>query len=139
MRRTASGSTWRLFAGKGGVGKTTCAAAAAIDAATRGARVLVVSTDPAHSLGDALARRLGPRPSRITVPDATSAGGSLHACELDAPAALARWIDERRAALVAAATRGTLLDAAEAERLLHLALPGADELVGLLEVDRLAR
>jgi arsenite-transporting ATPase len=129
-------TSWRLFAGKGGVGKTTCAAATAVDAAARGARVLVVSTDPAHSLGDALGRRLGPRPARVTL---RGASGSLHACELDAPAALARWIDERRGALVAAATRGTLLDAAEAERLLRLSLPGADELVGLLEVDRLAR
>ena len=44
-----------FFGGKGGVGKTTCAAARAVAEAARGARVLVVSTDPAHSLGDALA------------------------------------------------------------------------------------
>ena len=43
-----------LVAGKGGVGKTTLAAATAIAAARDGARTLVVSTDPAHSLTDVL-------------------------------------------------------------------------------------
>ena len=55
----ASASTRFLFyGGKGGVGKTTCAAARAVVEAGRGARVLVASTDPAHSLGDAFAVRL---------------------------------------------------------------------------------
>ncbi len=49
-----------LFTGKGGVGKTTCAAATALRAAERGARTLVLSADPAHSLADALDRPLGP-------------------------------------------------------------------------------
>ena len=45
--------------GKGGVGKTTVAAALAVHAASRGRRCLVVSTDPAHSLGDVFARDIG--------------------------------------------------------------------------------
>jgi arsenite-transporting ATPase len=45
--------------GKGGVGKTTVAAALAVEAAERGRRVLVVSTDPAHSLGDVFGRDIG--------------------------------------------------------------------------------
>ena len=45
--------------GKGGVGKTTIAAALAVAAADRGRRCLVVSTDPAHSLGDVLNMRIG--------------------------------------------------------------------------------
>ena len=44
---------FRFYAGKGGVGKTTCAAAAALSLSRAGARTLLVSTDPAHSLGDA--------------------------------------------------------------------------------------
>ena len=53
-----SAPRYRFFAGKGGVGKTTCAAAFALGRAAAGARTLVVSVDPAHSLGDALAARL---------------------------------------------------------------------------------
>src|SRR5206468_9549325 len=54
-----------LFGGKGGVGKTTCAAEAARREAAAGARVLVISTDPAHSLGDALGVELGRTPRRV--------------------------------------------------------------------------
>ena len=43
-----------LFTGKGGVGKTTTAAATAVQAARAGIKTLVMSTDTAHSLGDAL-------------------------------------------------------------------------------------
>jgi arsenite/tail-anchored protein-transporting ATPase len=49
-----------LFTGKGGAGKTTCAAATALRAAEQGYRTLVLSADPAHSLADALDQRLGP-------------------------------------------------------------------------------
>ncbi len=54
-----------LITGKGGVGKTTVAAATAITAADRGHRTLVMSTDPAHSLGDAFDMPLGDAPSRV--------------------------------------------------------------------------
>jgi arsenite-transporting ATPase len=54
-----------LFTGKGGVGKTTCAAATALRAAELGKRTLVLSSDPAHSLADALDRRLGPEPQEV--------------------------------------------------------------------------
>ncbi|WP_019816413.1 ArsA family ATPase [Saccharomonospora saliphila] len=52
----------RFFGGKGGVGKTTLAAAFALASADRGARTLVVSTDPAHSLGDVLGTGLSDEP-----------------------------------------------------------------------------
>ncbi len=123
----------RLFGGKGGAGKTTLAAATALAAAERGHRVLVVSTDPAHSLGDALGVTLGARPRRIA-----TRRGHFHAVELDAERALARWMTRRRPALRAIALRGTLLDRREIDRLLRLALPGVDELIGLIEVMRLA-
>jgi len=54
-----------LFTGKGGVGKTTCAAATALRAAELGYRTLVLSSDPAHSLADAFDLRLGPEPVEI--------------------------------------------------------------------------
>ncbi|HHY92119.1 MAG TPA: ArsA family ATPase, partial [Firmicutes bacterium] len=47
-----------FFGGKGGVGKTTCAAAFGLLAAQRGRRTLVVSTDPAHNLGDIFATHI---------------------------------------------------------------------------------
>lgn len=57
-----------IFTGKGGVGKTSVAAATALRAADMGLRTLVMSTDPAHSLADSLDLEgpLGPEPVRIT-------------------------------------------------------------------------
>jgi arsenite-transporting ATPase len=48
-----------LFTGKGGVGKTTIAAATAVQAARAGNRTLVMSTDPAHSLADSFDVEIG--------------------------------------------------------------------------------
>ncbi|ASO19624.1 arsenite-transporting ATPase [Actinoalloteichus hoggarensis] len=84
-----------FFAGKGGVGKTTMAAAHALAAADAGHRTLVVSTDPAHSLGDAFEISLGDRPRRIA--------DGLWAAEPDAAAAVRRRVrqveDDAAAAL----------------------------------------
>ena len=54
-----------LFTGKGGVGKTTTAAATALQCAERGARTIVLSTDPAHSLADAFDLDLGSTPTPV--------------------------------------------------------------------------
>jgi arsenite/tail-anchored protein-transporting ATPase len=54
-----------LFTGKGGVGKTTAAAATALQAAKQGYKTLVISTDPAHSLADALDVTLSPEPTEV--------------------------------------------------------------------------
>ncbi len=74
----------RFLGGKGGVGKTTLAASYAILLAERGLRTLAVSTDPAHSLGDALAVPLGDSP--------TDLGGGLWACEIDGESAARRRV-----------------------------------------------
>ena len=97
----------------------------------------MISTDPAHSLGDALDLALGPEPLEVPVPSA--AGGRLRAAELAAAAAWHRWLGERREELRILAERGTMLDASEVERFLDLPMPGVDELVGLRELDRLGR
>lgn len=55
-----------LYTGKGGVGKTTAAAATALLSAKRGHKTLVISTDPAHSLRDSFDIDIGPEPKRIT-------------------------------------------------------------------------
>ncbi|WP_254838866.1 ArsA family ATPase [Natronomonas marina] len=54
-----------LYGGKGGVGKTTCAAATALASARDGTTTLVLSTDPAHSLSDTLETEIPAEPSRI--------------------------------------------------------------------------
>ncbi len=130
---TGASPKYLFFGGKGGAGKTTCAAAAAIALAERGRQLLVVSTDPAHSLGDVLGRRLTARPSKVPV-----RRGFLNACELDADRALGRWLADRRPALAMILKRGTILDRGDVDRFLNLSLPGVDELLGLLEIERLA-
>ena len=119
-----------FYGGKGGVGKTTSAAARSVAEAAAGRRVLLVSTDPAHSLGDALAVALSSRPKTIR--------RTLHAVELDAPRAFARWLKEHRRPLGEILEHGTWLDAEDVDALLDLPIPGIDELVGLLEVARLS-
>jgi arsenite/tail-anchored protein-transporting ATPase len=114
------------------VGKTTCAAAMAVAWARRGFRTLVISTDPAPSLGDAFEQPLG------AAPRAVRGVKGLHAVEVDASRALALWIKTRRSTLEEIALRGTWLDADDVARLLRLSLPGIDEIAGLLQFRDLA-
>jgi arsenite-transporting ATPase len=125
---------YRFFGGKGGVGKTTCAAAYAVAEARAGRRTLLISTDPAPSAGDALRLTLtaGPRP----VPGTR---GRLHALEIDASTALERWLTDRRPLLETILLRGTWLDDADVASLLRLSLPGIDEVAALIELGRHAR
>ena len=111
-----------IFGGKGGVGKTTCAAAAALQLAQRSpaSSFLLVSTDPAHSLADSLA---GFRP-----PD------NLKVLELDAREYLTTFKKAHSEKLREIASRGTFLDDEEISRFLDLSLPGLDELMAFLEI-----
>lgn len=117
--------------GKGGVGKTTHAALAALAAAAH-RHTLLVTTDPASSLAAVLDAPVSAEPA--PVPGAAS----LHAANVDAKRAFARWIAERRELLATIAVRGTYLDDEDVARLLKLSLPGIDEVIGLLEVVRMA-
>ena len=112
-----------LFTGKGGVGKTTAAAATAALLAARGRKALVVSTDPAHSLADALGVPLGPEPREVA--------GGLAAMQVDAQRRFeASWADVRSWLGGLLAQGG--LDGLAAEEL--TVLPGAAEVFALLEV-----
>ncbi len=131
-----------LFVGKGGVGKSTLATATAVRDAASGQRVLIVSTDQAHSTGDVLGIPLAPTgqraPTRV-LSDLDSgladAGGVLDALALDTLALLgARWV-ETAGPLAARFPESDLGDVAPEEL---SALPGIQEVLGLHEVGELA-
>ena len=66
-----------LYGGKGGVGKTTCAAATALGRAREDGPTLVVSTDPAHSLSDVFDAPVGPEPTRASKTSESEWAGSV--------------------------------------------------------------
>jgi arsenite-transporting ATPase len=114
-----------LYTGKGGVGKTSVAAATARRCAADGLRTIVLSTDPAHSLSDALQIDLGSAP--------TPAGERLHGQEVQAQeemekhwSAVQDWLGELLM------ERG--VDRISAEEL--TVPPGMDELFSLLQIQR---
>jgi arsenite-transporting ATPase len=107
-----------FFGGKGGVGKTTLAAAYAILSAEEGARTLLVSTDPAHSTSDVLDHPLGAEPREVLP--------RLYAMEIDPEAETDRYIAEVKAR-VRDVSSPRLLQ--EVERQIDIARvsPGAEE------------
>jgi arsenite/tail-anchored protein-transporting ATPase len=94
-------------------------------------RILLVSTDPAHSLGDALGVRLSSSPRAVA--------RGLDAVELNAPRAFRRWLAEHRRPLGEVIEHGTWLDRQDVDALLDLSIPGIDELIGMLEIGRFAQ
>jgi arsenite/tail-anchored protein-transporting ATPase len=114
-----------LYTGKGGVGKTSVAAATARRCAARGLRTIVLSTDPAHNLSDSLEAELGSEP--------TPCGDSLFGQEVQAQEEMERnWeaVQEWLGDLLA--ERG--VDSISAEEL--TVPPGMDELFSLLQIKR---
>src|SRR5829696_463813 len=114
-----------LYTGKGGVGKTSVAAATARRCAAAGLRTIVLSTDPAHSLSDSLEADLGSAPTAI--------GERLFAQEVQAQEEMERhwdavsdWLGELLA------ERG--VDRISADEL--TVPPGMDELFSLLQIKR---
>jgi arsenite-transporting ATPase len=116
-----------LYTGKGGVGKTTTAAATAVCAAERGRRTLVVSADAAHSLGDVFERRLGPDPIEIAP--------RLYASEVDPRAEMQNHWGRIRDYLISMFRYQGIEDVI-AEELAQL--PGSEEITTLLAVEKLA-
>ncbi len=114
-----------LVTGKGGVGKTTVAAATALRAGEAGHRTLVVSTDPAHSLSDAFDVPLADEPRRVAP--------RLAAQQIDTQARLEAYWGEIRDQLMAILDWGGVRGV-EAEE--FLVFPGMDELFALIEVHR---
>jgi arsenite-transporting ATPase len=117
-----------LYTGKGGVGKTTTAAATGALAARRGHRTLILSADAAHSLGDVFGESLGPEPVRLA--------DRLDGLEIDARHVIAAHWGRVRAYLVEL-LRYQGIDEVVAEEL--ALLPGAEELATLVSVEAWAR
>lgn len=116
-----------LFTGKGGVGKTTASAATATLAAGRGLKTLVISTDPAHSLADAVDTPLGPEPTEIDA--------GLYGQQVDAQRSFERSWRDIQDYLRSVLDRSGV-DPMKAEEM--TVLPGAEEVLALLEVRRQA-
>jgi arsenite-transporting ATPase len=115
-----------LYGGKGGVGKTTCAAATGYGAADRGERTLVVSTDPAHSLGDSLGVALTDEPAPVADAD------GLDAVEVSAEAGQEAYRGVVESFAASFREAGVRIDEAEVDALFEAGLvPGGDELAAL--------
>lgn len=112
-----------IYTGKGGVGKTSMAAASACKIAKDGKKVLVMSTDPAHSLGDSFDQKIGREPTKVAE--------RLYAMEIDTV-----YESERSWGRISAYMKRLLTakggDGIETEEL--LVFPGLEELFSLFKI-----
>ncbi len=114
-----------LFTGKGGVGKTTVAAATAVRAARAGKRTLVMSTDPAHSLADSFDLEIGSNAARLS--------DNLWAEQIDAQDRLeSNWREIQEYLISLMNWAG--VESIQAEEL--SVIPGLDEIFALIDVKR---
>jgi arsenite-transporting ATPase len=114
-----------LYTGKGGVGKTSVAAATARSCAAAGLRTVILSTDPAHSLSDSLEAELGAEPTPVDA--------NLFGQEVQAQEEMERHWDSVQTWL------GSLLEERGVDRIAAEELtvpPGMDELFSLLWIKR---
>ena len=118
--------------GKGGVGKSTTSAAIALHLSEiirqtgQHGKILLFSTDPAHSIGDSFNVKIGETPVRIT--------DTLDAVEIDASHLMGEFKDEHKTAIQELLTKTASLNEQEAEHALELAIPGIDEFMALVKV-----
>ncbi|MBK5257761.1 MAG: ArsA family ATPase [Vicinamibacteria bacterium] len=106
-----------FFGGKGGVGKTTCAAAVALSASRRGKRVLLVSTDPAHSTSDIFETPITSEEREILP--------GLSGLEIDASLETRRYVDRVKGQISNLFSPATLKKA-DAQIELAATMPGAE-------------
>jgi len=143
-----------LFGGKGGVGKTTMAAAAAVHLARsyrNEKKVLVISTDPAHSLGDSFGIELGDKVTEVggqrsevggrrsevrgsTINNQQSTINNLFARELDAVKLGNEFKRKNETVIKKLADRGTYFDRQDIAEFFNLSLPGMDEVMAVIEI-----
>ncbi len=124
-----------LFSGKGGVGKTTVSCAIALHLAQThpDQRVLLLSTDPAHSLGDVLDFPVSNTPQSL--PELPN----LRVRSLDAPTLLKDFKAKYGSVLELLVERGSFIQGADLSPIWDLRWAGLDELMGILEIQRILR
>lgn len=125
-----------LVGGKGGVGKTTSSAALAVACAEQGHNTLIVSTDPAHSLGDALDVDLS---SGDVVRIEGIAGASLYAVEIKVDDAVAEFKRLVSGLAGEGGGGGGEIGIADFADIFDVVPPGVDELIALAKIVALAR
>ncbi len=112
-----------LFGGKGGVGKTTCAASTGLYL-SKYFKTLLISTDPAHSLSDSLGQEIGDQIREVR------GIKNLHALEVSAEKALANFKIEYEDEIKKILDTSTTLDQEDINSLFALPIPGIDEVMG---------
>lgn len=120
-----------LFIGKGGVGKTTISAAYALHrSARRKAAVLLLSTDPAHSLSDIFGQPLGAQPRKLR----WTAKTRLDVWQVDAEKQFRAFVNRHKANLLSILEAGSIFSRADIEPLLETTMPGMSEMAALLAI-----
>ena len=112
-----------LFGGKGGVGKTTCAASTALYLA-KNFKTLLISTDPAHSVADSLGLKIGDEIKEV------EGIKNLSALEISAEKALSKFKIEYDVEIRRIFDTSTYLDKEDIDSILALTIPGIDEVMG---------
>ncbi|HET7209359.1 MAG TPA: ArsA family ATPase [Terriglobales bacterium] len=121
-----------FFVGKGGVGKTTVSSAYAVRCAlqNREKRVLLLSTDPAHSLSDVLQLPLKDRPRRVRL----SKGGELHAWQINPEKLFREFLNRYKEDILDLVDKGSIFTREDIAPLLDTTLPGMAEMSALLAI-----
>jgi len=119
-----------VFIGKGGVGKTTISAAYALHRAMRDRKrsVLLLSTDPAHSLSDIFDQVFGDSPQKLRL----ASKARLDVWEVNAEKRFRAFLNQHKEALLSILEKGSIFSRSDLEPLLETTLPGMAEMAALL-------
>lgn len=117
-----------LFGGKGGSGKSTSAAATALHLSRikPEKKIMIISIDPAHSLGDSFDIIIGNKITHIA--------GNIWGYEIDAEELLKKYKAEHGAIIKKMAERGTYFDKEDIENFLVMSMPGLDEVMAIIKI-----
>jgi len=117
-----------LFGGKGGSGKTISSAATVLHLSKNKPekKMLIISVDPAHSLGDSLNIIIGNEITHIV--------GNIWGYEIDADELLKKYKAEHGAIIKKIAERGTYFDKEDIENFFVMSLPGLDEVMAIIKI-----